>query len=190
VGNRWRGFFMRLPCAALDTVPALYNSLHHFPHLLESPMSRSRCTLAVILAASLVASAADPIKFDLSLFKIEPAKKGTEDLVKYDNDTLNFYANGTATAKLTVPNEGDYVIVVDASCQAALKENAKFTLKVGDKAIKENFELTGEAQKEYKFDAKLAKGETTLSITYTNDVYKENEYDRNLFVHAVRVEKK
>jgi hypothetical protein len=152
-------------------------------------MSRCRLSLAVLLMTALTA-AAEPIKFDLSDFKLTPAAKGKDDLLKYENDVISFYTNGTAAAKLTVPADGEYVIVVDASCAAALKENAKFTLKVGDKAVKENFELTGEDQKEYKFDAKLAKGETTLSITYTNDVYKENEYDRNLFVHGVRVEKK
>ena len=49
---------------------------------------------------------------------------------------------------------------------------------------------TAEDKKEYKFDAKLTKGETTLSITYTNDVYKEGEYDRNLYLHAVSLKKK
>jgi hypothetical protein len=146
--------------------------------------------LLFALAVGAVAGAAEPIKFDLSDFKLTPAAKGKDDLLKYENDVISFYANGTAAAKLTVPADGDYVIVVEASCNAAQKENAKFTLNVGDKAVKEKFELTGEDQKEYKFDAKLTKGETTLSIVYTNDVYKENEYDRNLFVHAVRVEKK
>jgi len=153
-------------------------------------MSPCRLSVALVLAAALAASAADPIKLDLADFKLAPAKKGTDDLVKYENDSISFYANGTATAKLTVPADGDYVIVVDASCAAALKENAKFTLKVGDTVVKEKFELTTENQKEYKFDAKLTKGETTLSIAYVNDVYKENEYDRNLFLHGVRVERK
>src|SRR5262249_52013227 len=132
----------------------------------------------------------DPIKIDLSDFKLTTPIKDADDLVKYDSDQISFYVNGTATAKLNVPADGDYVIVIEASCNAALKENAKLTLKVGDKAIKENFELTTEDKKEYKFDAKLSKGETTLSIAFTNDVYKENEYDRNMFVHAVRVETK
>jgi len=149
-----------------------------------------RAPLAFVLFAGLVATAADPIKVDLADFKLAPAKKGTEDLVKYENDTISFYANGTASAKLVVPADGNYVIVVDASCQAALKENARLTLKVGDTVVKEKFELTAETEKEYKFDAKLTKGETTLSIAYVNDAYKENEYDRNLFVHAVRIEKK
>jgi hypothetical protein len=151
----------------------------------------TRClTLAVLFVFAAAARSADPIKIDLADFKLTTPIKGADDLVKYDNDTISFYVNGAATAKLKVPADGDYVIVIEASCTAALKENAKLTLKVGDTAIKEKFELTTEDKKEYKFDAKLTKGETTLSIAFTNDVYKENEYDRNLFVHAVRVEKK
>jgi hypothetical protein len=149
--------------------------------------------LAFLLTASVClpcATAAEPIKLELANFKLEPAFKGGEDLVKYDDTALQFYTNGTATTKLTVPADGDYVIVLDAGCTEALKEYAKVTLKVGDKAVKENFELTTMDQKEYKFDAKLTKGETTLSVAFTNDAYKENEYDRNLTVYAVRVEKK
>jgi hypothetical protein len=154
-------------------------------------MSRWYTAPILVLALGVAAvRAAEPIALDLGLFKLAPAAKVADDLVKYDNDAINFYGNGTATGKLTVPADGDYVIVVEASCTAALKENAKFTLKVGDKAVKESFELTTEDKKEYEFDAKLTKGETTLSIAFTNDVYKENEYDRNLFVHAVRVKKK
>jgi hypothetical protein len=153
-------------------------------------MRRWYAALTLVLALGLGARAAEPINLELGLFKLTPATKGADDLVKYDNDMLNFYANGTATSKLTVPADGEYVIVVEASGTAALKEHPKFTLKVGDTVVKEKFELTAEDKKEYKFDAKLTKGETTLSISYVNDAYKENEYDRNLFVHGVRVEKK
>ena len=143
---------------------------------------------AILLLAG--AATAEPIKLDLGDFKLTSAAKGGEDLVKYENDKINFYSNGTATAKLTVPADSDYVIVVDASCDEALKQFAKLTLKVGDMTVKENFELSSQDQKEYKFDVKLKKGETTLSISFTNDAYKENEYDRNLFVHGVSVDKK
>jgi hypothetical protein len=153
-------------------------------------MLRRCAPIAVLCLLSVTLLAAEPIKLDLSDFKLEPAFKGGEDLVKYDDNKINFYTNGTATVKLKVPDDGDYVIVVDASCTEALKEMAKLTLKVGDTAVKENFALTTEDQKEYKFDAKLKKGETTLSIAFTNDAYKENEYDRNLYVHGVTVEKK
>ena len=150
-----------------------------------------RCVpVAVVALVVAGAVAAEPIKLDLADFKLMAAPKGADDLVKYENDTISFFTNGTATAKLNVPADGDYTIVIDASCTAALKENAKLTLKVGDKAVKENFALTTEDQKEYKFEVKLSKGETSLSIAFTNDVYKEGEYDRNLMVHGVKVEKK
>ena len=152
-------------------------------------MPRLHVPVAALLVLSAVARA-EPIKLDLSDFKLTPAFKGGDDLIKYDDNKINFYSNGTATVKLTVPADGDYTIVVDASCSEALKEKAKLTLKIGDTPIKENFELTTEDQKEYKFEAKLKKGETTLSIAFTNDAYKENEYDRNLFLHGVTVEKK
>ena len=127
-------------------------------------MSRCLC-LTLFLTLGLTAGAAEPIKMDIGLFKLTPAAKIPDELVKYENDMINFYAGGTAAGKLTVPADGEYVIVVEASGNAAMKENAKFTLKVGDTVVKEKFELTGEDQKEYKFDAKLTKGETTLSIT-------------------------
>lgn len=151
-------------------------------------MLRRCLPVAVIFIFATAVRSAEPIKIDLADFKLTSAIKGGDDLVKYENDTISFYVNGNAAAKLKVPADGDYVIVIEASCNAALKENAKLTLKVGDKAIKEKFELTTEDKKEYKFDAKLTKGETILSIDFMNDVYKENEYDRNLFVHQVRVE--
>jgi hypothetical protein len=153
-------------------------------------MSHRCASFAVLLALVVPAAAADPIRLDLTDFKLMSAFKGGEDLVKYEDNALQFYSNGTATGKLTVPADGDYSIVLDASCTEALKQNAKVTILVGDKPIKRDFELTATEQKEYKFDAKLTKGETTLSIAFTNDIYKENEYDRNLVVYGVRVEKK
>ena len=145
---------------------------------------------AAVLCLAVVTVAAEPIRLDLGDFKLVSAVKGGDDLVKYEDNALQFYTNGTATAKLTVPADGDYAIVLDAGCTEALKEYAKVTLKVGDKAVKENFQLTTMDQKVYTFDVKLTKGETTLSIAFTNDAYKENEYDRNLTVYGVRLEKK
>jgi len=153
----------------------------------------SRRFLVGLTGLALVSTAvvaAEPIKLALSDFKLKAAFDGGDALVNYQDDKLNFYTNGTGTVKLTVPADGEYTIVVEASGTTAEKVNPKFTLKVGDKAVKEDFELTTPDQKEYKFPAKLTKGDTTLSITFTNDVYKENEYDRNLSIHAVRVEGK
>jgi hypothetical protein len=146
--------------------------------------------LAGIVLLSAAVAAAEPIKLALSDFKMKCDFEGGDSLVTFSDDKLSFHTLGTGTVKLTVPADGEYMIVVEASCTAAEKQKAKFTLKVGDKAVKEDFELTTEDQKEYKFPVKLTKGDTTLSIRFTNDAYKENEYDRNLWIHAVRVEGK
>jgi hypothetical protein len=153
-------------------------------------MNRFFASCLCVGLATAITLAAEPIRLDLADFKLTPAGKNTEDLLKHDDNKLNFYVNGTAAAKLVIPADGEYTIVVEASCTEALKEKAKFTLKIGEKIVKENFELTSEDAKEYKFVAKATKGSTTLTIIYTNDIYKENEYDRNFFVHSVRVEKK
>jgi hypothetical protein len=153
-------------------------------------MRRVYLLTGVVCFSLLAAAAAETIQLSPTDFKLTPEKKGNEDLVKNDDGKISFYANGTATATLKVPEDGDYTLAIDASCTEAEKQKAKFTLKVGDKIVKENFELTTEESKAYPFDVKLPKGETTISIRFTNDAYKENEYDRNLFVHEVRVELK
>ena len=45
-------------------------------------------------------------------------------------------------------------------------------------------------RKKYSFTAKLAGGKQKLEIAFLNDAYKENEYDRNFFLHAVQIRKK
>jgi formylmethanofuran dehydrogenase subunit D len=153
-------------------------------------MRRGVTIAAIVCLIAFPALAAEPIKLDPTDFKLAGENKGTDELVKNDDGKISFYANGTATATVKVPADGNYTIIIDASCTEAQKQKAKFTLKVGNTVVKENFELTSEDEKEYKFDVKLTKGETTLSIRFTNDAYKENEYDRNLYVHAVRLEAK
>jgi hypothetical protein len=153
-------------------------------------MRRVYLLTGVACFSLLAAAAAETIRLGPTDFKLTPENKGTDDLVKNDDGKISFYANGTATATIKVPDDGDYTLVVDASCTEAQKQKAKFTLKVGPMTVKENFELTTEESKDYPFDVKLTKGETTISIRFTNDAYKENEYDRNLFVHGVRLELK
>ena len=50
--------------------------------------------------------------------------------------------------------------------------------------------LTADEAKEYKLTSKIKSGEHKLAIEFTNDVYKENEFDRNFYVHAVSLKKK
>lgn len=150
-----------------------------------------RILLAAACAALAVgtAVAAEAVKADLSKAKFEPANS---ELVGYSesDSRLFFHTNGTATVELTVPADGEYTLVVEASCDEAQNEKAKIKLAVGDKVVKDDFALTATDAKEYKFEAKLTKGTAKLSVSFVNDKYKENEYDLNLFVHSIRIEAK
>jgi hypothetical protein len=143
--------------------------------------------LALLLSAG-VAVAADAIKVDLKAVTFDP----TGELYGYDDgeNRLFLYTNGKATAAVELPEDGEYTVVVEASCSEAQGEKAKIKLTVGDTVLKDKFELTSTDAKEYKFDAKLKKGATKLSIEFLNDKFKEGEYDLNLYVHGVRIEKK
>jgi hypothetical protein len=152
-------------------------------------LRRTALSLATLAAvAGLSVAAARVGKVELKDFTF---KQGG-DLAGYNEGEgkLFFYAPDTAEAPVKLPADGEYVITVEASCDAAQNENAKFTLKVGDVEVKKDFLLTATEAKEYTFTVKLKKGDPKLSIAFTNDAYKEGEYDRNLYVHAVKVEAK
>lgn len=107
-----------------------------------------------------------------------------------DEGKLFFYTNGTAEATVELPADGDYEVVIKASCDAAQNERAKFKLAIDGKAVGKETLLTSDEAKEYKLSAKgLKAGKRKLGIEFTNDVYKEGEYDRNLYVHAVALKR-
>jgi hypothetical protein len=119
------------------------------------------------------------------------ADKGKEDLLNYNesDDKLCFYINGKGEAKVKVPGDGDYEIVVKASGDKALKEGAKFKVAVDGKQCGKETETSDGDPKEFKFPTSLKSGEHKLSIEFTNDAFKEGEYDRNLYVHSVALKK-
>jgi len=61
---------------------------------------------------------------------------------------------------------------------------------VDETVLAKEFALKEAAAKEYPFTAKLKKGTPKLSIEFLNDEFKEGEYDLNLYVHSVKLEKK
>lgn len=126
-----------------------------------------------------------PITVELKEFTFKAAMA---DLFGHNTDEgkLFFYTNGTAEAKVKVPKAGGYEIVIKASGDKAMKEGAKFKAAIDGKQVGKETETTDE-QKEYAFPAKLKAGEQKLSIEFTNDVFKEGEYDRNLYVYEVIV---
>jgi hypothetical protein len=159
---------------------------------MRTPWRAALVGAALVLLPILVTAADDkakPVTVELKSFMFK-VPEGKGDLFGYntDDEKLFFYTNGTAEAKVKVPDDGDYEIVVKASGDEALKEGAKFKLAVDGKPTGKETETTSEA-KEYKFPITLKKGESKILIEYINDVYKEGEYDRNLYVHAVTLKK-
>jgi hypothetical protein len=158
-------------------------------------MGTTRWVLLVAVATAFLPAlaAADeapkPFTVELKSFTFN-APKGKEDLLKFEESDgkLSFFINGTGEAKVEVPKGGDYEIIIKASGDVALKEGAKFKVAVDGKQCGKETETSGDS-KEYTFATTLKEGEHKISIEFTNDVYKEGEYDRNLYVHAVALKK-
>jgi hypothetical protein len=155
-----------------------------------------RCGLIAVLtctfATAAVAVAADAVNVDLKSFKWKCAFDNGADLGGYDETEGRYflYTNGTATSDVTIPEDGEYTITVEASCTEALKEFAKFKLTVGETVVAMEHTCTTEEKKKYTLTAKLKKGKQPLVIEFLNDAFKEGEYDRNLFIHSVAIAKK
>jgi len=132
----------------------------------------------------------DVISIDLKTFKFK-AKEGVKAINQYSamNWMLCFYTNGYAEAPVKIPADGTYEIVVKASCDAALEENAKFNLWLENVLIDKETLLTAEEYKDYKFTVTVKAGDRKVAVEFTNDAYKSGEYDRNLFVHGVTLKK-
>ena len=157
-------------------------------------MSVVKCVTAAVLAVAVggVEVAADAIKADLKTFKWKAKFEGGEALGGYDEGEgrFNFYAHGSATGEVTIPEDGEYTLTVEASCSKVEKEHAKFKLTAGETVVAKEFECTTEEPKKYALSAKLKKGKQQLAVEFLNDKYKEGEYDLNLFVQGVTIEKK
>ena len=154
-----------------------------------------RASLAVVvLVAGFGAAfaASEAIKIELKDFKLKSASPDFADGVALNegDGKIGFYTEGTAIAAVKIPEDGEYNIVIEASCDEAEKIKAKMTVKVGDDVVKDDFELKQVDAKEYTFAAKLKKGEFKLSIAFTNDAFEEGKFDRNLYIHKVKLEKK
>jgi hypothetical protein len=130
-----------------------------------------------------------PVAADLS--KVKFLSENT-DLFGYNEGEgkLFFYTNGAAEAAVRVPADGEYEIVVVASCDAAENENAKFRVSVDGAPAGGEVTLSSTEAREYAVPARLKAGERKIAVEFTNDAYKENEFDRNLYVHGITVRPK
>ena len=158
-------------------------------------MSLMKCSAVAVLLAGVgagIAVAADDVKVELKDFKWKCKFDGGESLGGYDDNDNRFffYSFGTATGDVTIPEDAEYTVTVEASCTEAEKEFAKFKLSVGEVVVAKEHACTSEDSKKYAFTAKLKKGKQPLVIEFLNDAFKEGEFDRNLFVQSVKIEKK
>jgi predicted ribonuclease YlaK len=143
------------------------------------------CSMGAVVAA-------DEVKVSVKDFKWKATFEGGEGLGGFDEGEgrYNFYAHGTASGEVTVPEDGEYKITIEASCDEAQKEFAKFKLTAGGEVVAKEHACTTVDKKNYEFTVKMKKGKQTLAIEFLNDAFKEGEYDRNLYVYSVKVEKK
>lgn len=146
--------------------------------------------VAALLSIPALALAAD-ISVDLKNFKFIVAEDAAS-LFGYNEDEgkLFYYSNGKAEATVKIPADGEYDIVLKASGDKAQDVRAKFKVAVDGEAVGEETTLTADEAKEYKFPVKLKAGDHKLVVEFTNDEYKENEYDRNFYLHGATLKSK
>jgi hypothetical protein len=126
-----------------------------------------------------------PIVVDLS--KVKWGQEG-DNFGWDDGDMrLHYYSNGLGEFTVKVPADGEYQVVVTASSQPALNEHAKFKVAADGMPVGAETACTAEDAKEYAFVATLAAGDRKISVSFTNDIYKENEYDRNFFLNGLKL---
>jgi hypothetical protein len=119
-------------------------------------------------------------------FKFKPPKavSNPDDVFVYDEneERLCFYTNGPAEAKFKVRTDGEYDIIVTASGDSAMNIRPKFKLTVDEKDVGKEISLKSDGVKAYRAPVNLKTGEHVLSVAFTNDTYKEGEYDSNLYI--------
>jgi hypothetical protein len=154
---------------------------------------RNSLVFATAVACGLVctsASAAD-VSVDLKSFKFIVAEEAASLFgLNEDEGKLFFYTSGKAEAVVKVPADGEYDIVIKASGDPAENEKAKFKLTINGEAVGAETTLKENEPTEYKFTAKLKAGDSKLAVEFTNDAYKENEFDRNFYLHAATLKSK
>jgi len=150
------------------------------------PQVPAATTPAVPAALPAVAKPAPkPVTLDLTKF-VGPTENSAN--FGYDEGTnrLFLYSNGAIELPMKVAADGDYEFAISASCDEAMGIKAKFSLTVDGQVINSEVTLTAVEAKEYVVKAPGIKaGEHKVSIAFLNDMYKENEYDLNLYLHGV-----
>lgn len=133
----------------------------------------------------------DPITVDLKAAKFQHPEAVSAELFGYSDgeEKLFFYTNGKAELTVKLPADGDYEIIIKASCDSAQNERAKFKVELAGEPVGKETLLTTDDPSDYRFTAKGKAGEHKLTIEFTNDAFKEGEFDRNFYVHGITIKK-
>ena len=127
---------------------------------------------------------AKAVTADLSKYK-GPAESA--ELFGYDdgNSRVFFYTAGSVEFPLKVAADGAYEIAIKVSCDEAKGEKAKFTVAVDGQKVGGEVTCTAVDEKEYVVKAEVKAGDRKIAIAFLNDLYKENEYDLNMYVSGL-----
>lgn len=151
----------------------------------STPAATTPTPATVAAAAPKPAPAATPVAADLSKFT-GPTENA--ELFGYDDSAgrIFLYSGGAIVVPVKLTGDGDYELAINAACDEADGQKAKFSVTINGQAVGDVVTCTTTDAKEYVIKAAgLKAGDHKIAITFLNDIYKENEYDLNFYVHGV-----
>jgi hypothetical protein len=169
---------------ARTTTPSSLPAATTVPSTPSTPSTAS-ASAAVAPVAAAVKPAPAPVTVDLTKWT-GPSESAAN--FGYDENLSRLFllSNGAITLPLKLAGDGDYEIVINAACDEAMMIKAKFSVAIDEQIIAAEVTETATEPKEYVVKAPgLKAGAHKLSIAFLNDMYKEGEYDLNLYVHGV-----
>lgn len=130
----------------------------------------------------------DEIRLPLKDFKFKvPEEKSDLFVFDEDGERLCFYTDGAAETKFNIQREGQYDLVLSLAGDSAMDIRPKFKLTIDEKDLGKETSLKSDDIKDYKFVVPLKAGKHTLAVAFTNDTYKDGEYDSNLYLHGAKL---
>ncbi|MBA3699576.1 MAG: hypothetical protein H0W78_12085 [Planctomycetes bacterium] len=177
----------RTSAAAAPAKPAAPTATTPAPAATPAPVSTptvSTPTPATVVAAA-PKPAPSPVTADLSKFS-GPTENAEH--FGYDDsaERIFLYSGGAIVVPVKLTADGDYELAINAACDEADGQKAKFSVTINGQAVGDEVTCTTVDAKEYVIKAPgLKAGDHKIAIAFLNDIYKENEYDLNFFVHGV-----
>ena len=175
------------PAAPTATTPTATTPAVSTPASVSTPTA-STPTASTPTPATVVAAAPkpapSPVTADLSRFT---GPTDNAELFGYDDSAgrIFLYSGGAIVLPVKLAADGDYELAITAACDEADGQKAKFNVTINGQAVGDEVTCTTTDAKEYVIKAAdLKAGEHKIAITFLNDIYKENEYDLNFYVHG------